>query len=279
MDGRVWRWLGIGLVAAAGCASATGFTPLPKSQDIEMGRAFAAEVDAQMPIEKDPRVTEGCARIVKKILDSNGLTKDFEWQVGVVRDDKTVNAFALPGGKMYVITGLLAAASDEAEVAGVLAHEIAHVTERHGAERLTDQYGVAIAQQVLLGNRGTIANAVAGMATKAGFLHFSRRQEAEADSTGLEFLTKTDYDPNGMTRFFEKIAAMSGKTSAVEGFLSDHPDPASRVKETKHKIAKLPPAKQTGQTYRERFLAYRQMVIPGVGPPASAPAQPAPSPR
>jgi beta-barrel assembly-enhancing protease len=276
VNGRAWKWLVISTVAAAGCASATGWTPIPKSQDIAMGRAFAAEVNAQMPIEKDPRVNEGVVRIVRTLLEANGLMKEYEWELGVVRDDKTVNAFALPGGKMYVITGLIAAASDESEVAGVLAHEIAHVTERHGAERLTDMYGVQIAQQILLGNRGMIANAVGAMASKAGFLHFSRRQETEADEEGLKMLVKTDYDPHGMTRFFEKIAAMSGKTSAIEGFLSDHPDPAERVRETREMISKLPPAEQTGQTYRERWIAYRQYVVPGaaggVPTPSGAPA-------
>lgn len=277
MNGRAWMWLGVALSAGIGCSSMTGITPIPKSQDNEMGRAFAAEIDSQLPVEKDPKVTEGCARIVQKILESNGLAKDYEWQVQVVRDDGTVNAFALPGGKMYVFTGLIAAADDEAEVAGVLAHEIAHVTERHGAERMTDQYGAQVVQQILLGDHGTLANVFANAATKVGFLHFSRKQESEADSVGFKFLTKTDYDPNGMTRFFEKIAAMSGKTGAVEGFLSDHPDPAARVESTKKAIAKLPPPRQTGQTYKERYLAYREMVVPrGLKPAAPSATPPAP---
>jgi predicted Zn-dependent protease len=227
-----------------------------------MGRAYSAEIDKQMPVESNPAVNDGVRVIVKKLLQSNGLEKKFEWDVKVIRDDKTVNAFALPGGKIYVFTGLIAAADDEAEVAGVLAHEIAHVTERHSAERMTDAAGVQVIAQVLLGNRGALTQTAAQVVTQVGFLAYSRGQESEADEVGLEYLVKTDYDPQGMPRFFEKIRKLAGKDpSAVERFLSDHPDSAERAKLARKRIAKLPPAEQKGETYAERWAAYKNVVF------------------
>lgn len=236
-----------------------------RSEDVKLGRSFAGEVDKTLPVSNDAAVNEGIARIGQRILEANGLVKDYEWQFRVIHDDATVNAFALPGGKIYVYSGLIARADDEAEVAGVLAHEITHVTHRHGAERLTDLYGVEVVESLLLGKGGTVASVAAAAVTKAGFLAYSRHQESDADSGGFAYLTKTDYDPNGMVRFFEKIEALQGKHSGVVArYTSDHPDPGSRVSATKKRLAALPPEKQKGETYKERWLAYREHVAPGV---------------
>jgi predicted Zn-dependent protease len=225
------------------------------------------------------------ARFASRLIAANGLEKDYPWELHVIRDDGTVNAFALPGGKIFVYTGLIAHADDEAEVACVLAHELTHVTHRHAAERLTDQYGAQIVEQIALGDRSAIAKVAAQAATQVGFLAFSRHQEAEADEVGIQYVSKTEYDPNGMPRFFEKLQALEGKSpSVVQRFLSDHPATGDRVKTTRELIAKLPPEKQKGESYKERWVAYRTYVCPA-GPKATpqtgqpAGNAPAPPPR
>jgi predicted Zn-dependent protease len=252
----------LALAASVGCASATGFTPFPQSHDVSLGRSAAKEVERKLPVEKDPFATAGIARIGKEILAANSI-HDYEFVFRVIRDDRTVNAFALPGGKIYVYTGLIARAGDEAEVAGVLAHEIAHVTERHSSERLTDGVGVSVLESILLGRLGSVVHPAAEAVNKVGFLAYSRHQEAEADEVGLGYLTHTRYDPNGIVRFFRKIAALGKSGSnAVTSFLSDHPDPEDRIKDAEARIEELPPSRRTGETYEERWLAYRERVTP-----------------
>lgn len=256
----------LALGAALGCASLTGLDPLPKSEDVRLGRAYATEIQKQLRVEKDATINAGIAAVGSRILLANGIA-EYEFDFQVVRDDRTVNAFALPGGKIYVFSGLIARADDESELAGVLAHEIAHVTERHSSKRLVDQLGVQAVTSILLGRSG-VASSAAAIVTKLGFLSYSRSQEADADEVGLGFIARTDYDPRGMVRFFEKIRALESKDASVVGrFLSDHPRSADRIADVEKRIAALPPERRTGNAYAERWLSYRARVCPG-GPPA-----------
>lgn len=148
----------------------------------------------------------------------------------VIDNDTTVNAFAVPGGYIFMYTGLLKAAGNEAEIAGVMAHEIGHITQRHGV----DAMGISYVKQLIFGDDpGLIVEAVSALA----FLKFSRENEYEADSCAVEFLISGGYNPSGMKTFLELLAQNSGW-----GFepLSTHPDTDKRVQAVKDLIAAKP---------------------------------------
>ena len=123
----------------------------------------------------------------------------------VVDDPNTVNAFAIPGGDIYIYSGLLLQADTESEVVGVLGHEVAHVTERHIAERLVQTYGIQTLASVALGNNpGMLTQMLAGVAAQGYVLKYGRDQESEADRTGLKYTIDAGYDPQGMVTFFQQ---------------------------------------------------------------------------
>jgi predicted Zn-dependent protease len=256
------RACAFGLLSAAACASTTEVVPFPVTDDVKVGRSYAADIDKSAAVEKDPDVNSGIERIGRKIVNQANTDGDFEFVFKVIHDDQVVNAFALPGGKIYVYSGLVGLAEDEAEMAGVLAHEIAHVTERHSAKRMTDRLGNDVMEQVIRGDAGIIGG-TASRVTTQGFFAYTRRMEVDADEVGLRFLEKTSYDPYGMPRFFDRIAALDRAGSkSVRWFTSDHPDPGDRAASARHDIAELPSWLQTGETNREAWLAYRERVIP-----------------
>jgi beta-barrel assembly-enhancing protease len=245
------------LLSAGACASATGVIPFSKKDDVKLGRSYAKEIDKAENVEKDPVVNEGIARIGRRVVAGDGTTEGFEFDFKVLHDDAMVNAFALPGGTVYVSTGLIALAEDEAEMAGILAHEIAHVTERHSARRMTDTLGLEAIERAILGDRGVVGGTVARV-TQAGFFAYTRRMENEADEVGFELLVKSGYDPYGMPRIFETVARLdrAGRGS-IRSFLSDHPDPEDRARAARRRIADLPPWLRTGVANREAWQAYR----------------------
>jgi predicted Zn-dependent protease len=152
-----------------------------------------------------------------------------------VADDASLNAFAAPGGLVVVHTGLIAAARSPDEVAGVLAHEIAHVTERHSVRQLVLQAGVAASVQLLLGSPDGAAGALTAAATELATLRFSRDQEHAADVGGLDLLKRAELPPDGLVGFFDRLAREGGGPPA---FLSTHPAPDDRVSRLQAEIAR-----------------------------------------
>lgn len=195
-------------------------------QDVQIGRQSAAQVERQMRTYNDARVT----RIGKRLARSSSMP-GLPWRFRVV-DSNQINAFALPGGFVYVNRGLLRAARNDSELAGVLAHEITHITLRHG----TNQASKAMLAQAplsildgLLGNGGlgsTLARFGIGMGLNSVFLKFSRTAETQADVAGMQLMARSGYDPNGMISFFHTLQRQG--RSGPE-FLSDHPNPANRI--------------------------------------------------
>src|SRR5690606_20571391 len=142
----------------------------------------------------------------------------------VVRDDQQINAFAIPGGNIYVYTGLLRAVDSEAELLAVLSHEVAHVTERHIAEQLAAQYGLETLAAVALGRDAGVLGQLVGAVAGQGFLlTYSRDHEQEADAVGLGYETRAGWDPNGYVTFFEELAELEGSGGWVPSFLQTHP--------------------------------------------------------
>lgn len=222
---------------------------LPPSEETKLGKELSTEVEKELKILKDPEVTSYVASIGKKMVKQAGKTvpTGIKFQFKVVDDPKTVNAFAMPGGFIYVYTGLLLAAKNEAEVAAVMGHEVAHVTRRHIAQRLVAMYGIQSLASIALGNNpGLVSEIVAGVAANGYLLKHSRDAERDADAVGIRWITRAGYNPNAYVTFFETLAKQGGSPPEL---ISSHPDPGSRVSSAKSfiKTVRNPP-KSTGNS-------------------------------
>lgn len=210
-------------------------------REVALGRQLSAEVDRSTRLIDDPVVTEYVNRIAQNIVLHSDAKVPFTIKV---IDANEVNAFALPGGFLYVNRGLLEAAENEAEVAGVMAHEIAHVTARHGIEQASKgeimQWG-SIPLIFLGGLGGFIIQQVAGLAIPLTFLKFSRGAEKEADRLGAQYMWASGYDPNALITFFEKLQSQEKrKPGTLEKVFSTHPMTGDRIKEVRELIPRFP---------------------------------------
>ena len=205
--------------------------------DKTLGLQVSAEVDStyrakgQLLERNDPRYKDAYQHldgVVARILNSGKVSykDEFSWETRIIKDDNTLNAFATPGGHIYVFTGLIKYLDNEDQLAGVLGHEIAHADKRHTTKQLQTQYGIALLLSVALGNNpGTLAQIATGLAT----LKFGRDAEKEADDYSVVYLGGTNfYACNGAAGFFEKMLAGNQGSDTPE-FLSTHPDPGNRV--------------------------------------------------
>jgi Zn-dependent protease with chaperone function len=233
-----------------------GWNLFSAQQDVEMGRQVAREAEAELSIMKDRQVSAYMDALGRR-LASKAPGERYPWQFKVV-NDSTINAFALPGGFVYINRGIIEAASNEAELAGVVAHEISHVALRHG----TNQVSKAYATQIPLALLGGIAgNGVGGILTQLGvgfaadsvLLKYSRDAERQADLLGAQILYDSGYDPRSMVNFFEKLQAQN-KGRGVE-FFSSHPNPENRIQNVQGEIQKLgglPPNVRSGSSDFQR---------------------------
>jgi predicted Zn-dependent protease len=174
--------------------------------------------------------------VVNKVLSSNQLQyrNEFPWDVKIIKNDEIQNAFATPGGHIYVFTGLIKFLETEDQLAGVLGHEIAHADRRHTSRALQKEFGISFLLSLLLGEN---PNQLAQIATSLGQLRFSREYEVEADDYSVRYLNGTPYACDGAAGFFIKSAAQA-PTSTPE-FLSTHPNPGSRVEAIQAKAKEL----------------------------------------
>lgn len=210
-------------------------------KEVALGRQMALEVDRESKLITDPAVVEFVNRITQNLVLNSDAKLPFT--VKVVDSDE-VNAFALPGGFLYVNRGLLEAADNEAEVAGVMAHEIAHVTARHGVEQATKGTVINYASipLIFLGGIGGYAiQQAAGLAIPLGFLKFSRGAEKEADRLGAQYMWAAGYDPQALASFFEKLKARDKrKPGTLSKLFSTHPYTGDRINEVNKLVAKFP---------------------------------------
>lgn len=235
-----------GLLAA--CAFLTGCTTVNETgrsqlmlvsptQEAQMGLSAFQQIKSEEKISTDAAVNERIQRIGKRIATSVGREiPNAQWEF-VVFDSPTVNAFALPGGKVGVYTGLIKLAASDDEIAIVMGHEIAHVTSRHGAERTSQNYAVAgVGLIAAVGMemkdvdpaKRNLALAAYGLGSQVGFaLPFSRLHETEADTVGLRFAAGAGYDPRAGASFWKKMAKQGGEKPPE--FLSTHPSDSTRI--------------------------------------------------
>jgi len=221
--------------------------------DIKIGKTYAQQIEQSMKFITDPVVTEYVNRIGQNLVRNSDAKVPFT--IKVVDSDE-INAMALPGGFFYVNSGLILAADDEAELAGVMSHEIAHVALRHGTRGQTraDLANIMSIPLIFVGGGiGYAARQVAGIGLPMTFLKFSRGFEAEADYFGVQYMYKAGYDPNEFVNFFEKVQAQEKKKpgSLAKAF-STHPQTPDRIEKTQEEIAKiLPPRDQYIETTSE----------------------------
>jgi len=264
----LWTILGLTFVIAVAAYGADNRTKLkpgvnifsPK-QDIEMGRQSAREAERQLQILNDQQATSYIDSLGRQ-LASNAPGEKYPYQFKIV-NDTAINAFALPGGFVYVNRGAIEAADNEAQIAGVIAHEIGHVVLRHGTNQVSKAYlakaPLAIVGGVLGGNAaGAVMGSLGGFGLNSLFLHYSREAETQADLMGTQILHDSGYDPKAMVDFFEKIQNASKGSTAQ--FFSDHPNPENRISNVQKEIVKLNGALPDPKTDSPEFQTVKDLL-------------------
>lgn len=216
-----------------------GFNLFSVQQDAELGLQVKQQIEsdrAQFPILNEAQNKEAyqiIRAITTEILNSGKVyhRNQFAWEVKLIDDDETLNAFCTPGGYIYVYSGLIKYLDKEDQLAGVMGHEIAHADQRHSTRQMTKMYGISVLVSAVAGNRETLAQITAGLIN----LKFSRSHETEADNYSVEYLGGTQYNCAGAAGFFEKIGKEGG--GSPPAFLSTHPNPGNRVQNIKAKAA------------------------------------------
>lgn len=219
-----------------------GFNLFSKEQDIQMGQEAAADIEKELEIVEDKQLNDYISRIGQK-LARNSQDPDYPFTFKVVADD-SINAFALPGGPIYLHTGLITAADNEAELAGVIGHEIGHVVLRHSTNQASKASMFklpALLAAGMLDQQGGMLAALGQIGISLGLnsalLSYSRKAEHDSDIVGARMLAASGYNPVSMASFFEKLDAASGGSRAPQ-FFSSHPNPGNRVEYVTEEIAR-----------------------------------------
>jgi beta-barrel assembly-enhancing protease len=271
------RWLVVPLALCLGtplCLEARvepthGFDMFSAQEEVQAGQQAASQVSRKLPLLPD---SDPITRYVQHLgaqLASHAPGEKWPYSFHVV-NQKEINAFALPGGPVYVNLGSIRAADNEAELAGVMAHEISHVVQRHGTRQASKQMAAQLPLTILGGimGRGALAQMTAqGISFGVGsyFLKNSRKAESEADLLGTDIMYDTGFDPHAMAQFFDKIERQGG--SRGPQFLSDHPNPGNRAEAVSREVATLP---RRGN-YRSDSPEFREIKqrVSGMNPPTA----------
>lgn len=228
---------------AFGCGSTGGLNLFSIEEDIKLGRQVSQEINSNpdefpvLPEQGNEEAYRYIRNLTDKILNSGKVAyrNEFAWEVKIIDDDETLNAFATPGGYIYVYTGLIKFLDSEDELAGVMGHEIAHAAQRHSTQQMTKAYGLQILLGVVTGKSspGTIEQIALGLAS----LNFSRDHETEADEYSVIYLCGTNYNAAGAAGFFRKMESSSA--GRPPEFMSTHPNPGNRVEKIDQKADEL----------------------------------------
>ena len=248
--------LAVALVTAfAGAQGPTQFHPgfnlFSKEQDVQAGKEYAAEVRKQRTVINDPFLSAYVNRVGQRLVSSREAQQSgFPFTFEVVADP-SINAFALPGGPMFIQTGLLRAVDNEAQLAGVMGHEMSHVILRHGTNQASKAQLIqlpAVLGSQLAGSSmvGQLAQLGIGLGANSVILKFSRTAESQADLMGSHLMAEAGYSPIELARFFDKLNAEGG--SHAPQFLSDHPNPENREKAIAQEVQRLPAQDYNYQT-------------------------------
>jgi Zn-dependent protease with chaperone function len=242
-----------------------GWNMFSPQQDIQVGRQAAEGAERQLPMCNDPRVDAYLTKIGMKLvahLNTEGVK--YPWEFHCV-NDKAINAFALPGGFVFINRGVIEAADDEAQLAAVMAHELSHVALRHGTNQATKaqfaQVGVGLLGALLGGsNTGALLTELGSFTAGGVLLRYSRSAETQADVMGTQVLYDSGYDPRALAQFFEKLQADSQGKNPPE-FFSDHPSPDHRVERVDEEIEKLGGVPHDAKTNSREFEEIKREVL------------------
>jgi beta-barrel assembly-enhancing protease len=245
-----------------------GFNLFSPAQDVELGRTLSRDAERQLPMLNNARVDDYVNRLGHRLdayIPQSAPAYPFQYKVV---NSSEINAFALPGGFVYINRGVIEAADNEAQLAGVMAHETSHVILRHGTNQASKAYLAQAPLSVLGGMLGSSIGSVlaqlgAGFALNSVFLKYSRNDETQADVMGTQILHDAGYDPRAMAQFFEKIQAES-KHRPVE-FFSDHPNPDHRIGRVDEEVDKLggpPPNYKTDSPEFQEIKRYLRSLPP-----------------
>ncbi|MBN1759671.1 MAG: M48 family metalloprotease [Chitinispirillaceae bacterium] len=234
-------------------------------QEVELGNSFKAEIDKDSisypHFHGDARVSKFVDSLGQKIADRQSDRESLEFTFTVL-EDTSINAFAIPGGHVYVNTGLLKNADNLAEVAGVIAHEVGHITQYHGRDLFLEQAAFGYASSILFGDSASIASALAALVGNMTFLKYSRDNEFEADSCAVAYSTLAGVNPIGMRNFLQKLKDRYGNEPKIFEPFSTHPPLSDRIDRVEKVIEKVPGASMESDTllYTDEFEAIRSLL-------------------
>lgn len=228
---------------ALGCGSGSGsnFNLISIEEEWQLGQQLSQDVARQVRLNNDPTVNAYVRSMGQKIVAQTPAPfNQLPWNFYVV-EDPAINAFAIPGGHVYVHTGLIANADNAAELAGVVAHEISHVVARHSTQQISRQYGLSVVAGLVLGQDPNMLAQIAAQVVAGGALaRFSREAENEADEIGIRAMAAAGYNPIGMATMFEELLEHKrGQPGRVEQFFSTHPLTEDRARNARSRAAQL----------------------------------------
>ena len=238
---------------------------LSEQDEVELGNKFKAQILADTrtypPFTGDERVKHFVDSLGQILADVQNDRKTLQFTFTLIDDDTMVNAFAIPGGHVFLYTGLIKAADNTAELAGVLAHEIAHITKYHGADRLVQGTFVGYVNDILFGNDSSAANAIAVILENMTFMQLSQKDEYEADSCAVAYTTKAGINPIGMKQFLTTLKNLYGDTPKIFEPFSSHPPLSERISRVQAIINKTPNAPSgTEQLFRSEFQVIKGLL-------------------
>jgi hypothetical protein len=255
-----------------------GFNLFSRQDDVKVGQENAKQVLQQYEVVKDPFLQEYVQRLGQKLAAMpEAKQSGFDFTFTVLNVDE-INAFALPGGPMFIYTGLLKAVDNEAQLAGVMGHEMSHVILRHGTHEATKANGIQMALgglSALIGGNNQdssaakLAQAGLGLGGNSLILKFSRDAESEADALGSHLMSEAGYDPIQMAKFFEKLTGDRQNGQFLAKFMSDHPDPGNRETAIQAEMRTLPTRKYGVDSGQFPRMKKELAMVP---PPAKKPA-------
>jgi predicted Zn-dependent protease len=248
----------VALLFLAGCGSGGGLgggSSVSLDEEWQLGNQMAAQVAQQVHLVNDPQALAYIRDVGERLHAQTPVAnRPFEFEIV---DDPSVNAFSIPGGHIYVNSGLIGTAGKADELAAVLAHEISHVTARHVIKQAEKQQEISAIGSILLGqNPGALQTLVAQVLAGGAMARFSRADEKEADDLGLDLMSRAGFDPHGMLDFFQRLLALDkGGNGSVARFFADHPGTQDRIDDISGRIAKM--GRTNGVVDEPQFQAIR----------------------
>jgi len=258
----------IGLLVLSGCEivdqTVTPIFMMSPQQEIKFGQRVEAEMAKTSTYVQDPQVVDYVRRVGQTVIGNSLQKSVVHTQLYVVKNDE-INAFAIPGGDMFVHTGLINAAQDEAELAAVIAHEYGHVVYRHAAKHVSRQMGINAIEEIIFSSAQSAqaARSLGSIVSKGVTTRYSREDELQADSSAIPNLYRAGYDPNALITIFQTLQTRYGTQSGTQTFFSSHPATAERIDRARLIIAKLPP-KQTVRPITELRAVQARLIDLGM---------------